>query len=670
MRIARIAAIAAGTVALLLAAAIAYVMSIDFDRYRPLLAEEVKAATGRDLVIAGRLDLKLSLTPTLAVDNVRFANAPGGSRPDMATIARLEAQIALWPLLSGRVQIDRFVLSGADILLETDARGRGNWLFGPGDASPPATSAAARPLTLTVGALTVRDSQLTYRDGHSGTVRRLALKTASLRDAANDSGLEVALQGSVDDLPFSVSGRTGGFAALFGGTAPWPVSLRATVDKLAATVDGTIAQPRSGTGLSLDITAAADRLADLDRLAGAALTATGALKLGFHLADRDGGFVLDRVAAQLGASDLAGSLELRTGARPRLDAKLTAGRLNLADIVGPPTTTSARRNGERIFPPDALPFAALKSADATLVLTVRQLVAGAAILDDVAVDLSLENGLLQLRKIAAQFRGSPLTATTSIDARPVLPQVAFSGRLTKFDLGRFLKESAATDLLTGAVDLELDGRGAGASVRQIMAGLDGRLVMVMGKAKLATPLFDLIGADLVQSALPWAAHDRETEINCAVARFNARHGLATSEAMLLDTTKVTVQGAGTVDLAGERLALVLTPEPKERSLISLATPIDVGGSLAAPTVTPDRLALAKGAAGAVIGNVIVPFGFLVPLISGGTGDENPCVAALAQAKASPGAARPGAATQPRAGESGIGGALQGVGQGIRNLFGK
>jgi AsmA family protein len=246
--------------------------------------------------------------------------------------------------------------------------------------------------------------------------------------------------------------------------------------------------------------------------------------------------------------------------------------------------------------------------------------------------------------------------------------VTVTGRLEKFDLGGFLKAMAATDLLTGAVDLDLSGRGAGGSLRQIMAGLDGRLVAVMGKAELATPLFDLIGADLAQSVMPWAAQDRSTHINCAVVRFDARRGTATSDAMLLDTAKVTVQGTGTIDLGSERIALVLTPQPKERSLISLATPIDVGGTLAAPSLSPDRLALAKGAAGAVIGNVIIPFGFLVPLISGGTGDENPCLAALAQAKAN-GAARPGAAAQPRQGESGIGGALQGVGKGIRNLFG-
>lgn len=669
MRVARIVLIGVAAIALLAASAILYVATIDFDRYRPLLAEEVKAKTGRDLVIGGRLDLKLSLAPTLAVSDVRFANGPGGSRPDMATIARLEAQIALWPLLSGRLQIDRIVLTGASILLETDAQGRGNWLFGPTEAAAP-SAPSDRSLTLAIAAVTIRDSQLTYRDGRSGTVRRLALGSASLRGSPDDETLDIALDGSADDVPFTIAGKTGGLAALLGGSAPWPIALRATIDGASATLDGTIAQPRAGTGLALDMTLAADRLASLGPLAGMTLPAIGPLKLAGHLSDGGGRFVLDRLDAHLGSSDVKGRLELTTGARPRLDATLDAERVDLADITGPATARSPQSRGERVFPADQLPFAALKAFDFALQLTARQVIASAAALDDVVLDIALDNGLLQLRKVAARFRGSPLTASATVDARPAVPLVKVTGTLEKFDLGRFLKEMAVTDLLTGAVDLRLDGNGAGQSVRQIMAGLDGRLSIVMGKAELATPLFDMIGADLAQSVLPWAAQDRDTRINCAVARFDTKRGLATSDALLLDTAKVTVQGVGTIDLRSERIALVLKPEPKERSLISLATPIDVGGTLAAPTLTPDRMALAEGAAGAVIGNVVVPFGFLLPLISGGTGNENPCVAALAQAKAPSGAARPGAAAQPQAGQGGIGGALQGVGQGLRNLFGK
>jgi uncharacterized protein involved in outer membrane biogenesis len=669
MRLIRILLIGMATVTFLFAAAIIYLMSIDFDGYRPLLAAQVKAATGHDIAIGGHLDLKLSLTPTLAVSDVRVANPPGFSRPDMATIARLEAEISLLPLLSRWLQIDRFMLIGADIALETDAQGRGNWRLVASETAAP-SAAPGRSLTLAVGAVTIRESRLTYRDGSGGAPQQLALDSVVLREIPDRRQLDIAIKGAVDAVPITIAGTTGGSAALLADAGPWPISLRATIDKLSATLDGTIAQPRSGKGLALDVTLAVDKFADLGRLVGTELRAGSALKLSGHVSDAAGSFVVERLAAQLGTSDLGGRLELTAGTRPRLSATLDAAHLDLADVTGPPTPASSppRQRGDRVFSAEPLPFAALKSADIALSLTARQLAIGGAMLDDVAVDLALQNGLLHASKVAGKFRGGPFTTAATIDARPATPLVTLTGRLEKFDLGRFLKEMAVTDLLTGAVDLELDGHSAGGSLRQIMAGLDGKVGMVMGKAELATPLFDLIGADLVQSALPWAAHDRDTHINCAVISFAAVRGLATSETLLLDTAKVTVQGAGTVDLGSERLALVLTPRPKEHSLISLATPIDVGGTFAAPTIAPNQVALAKDAAGAVIGSVIMPFGILVPLLSTGTGNENPCLTALATAKA-PSTTRPGAASQPRTGEGGIGGALHGIGEGIRNLFG-
>src|SRR3981189_686276 len=122
--------------------------------------------------------------------------------------------------------------------------------------------------------------------------------------------LDIAMEGAVDGVPLSIAGTTGGSGALLADTGPWPISLRATLDKLPATVDGTIAQPRSGKGLGLDITLAADRFADLGRLVGTELRADGAFKLSGHLSDADGSFVLERLAAQLGTSDLAGRLEM------------------------------------------------------------------------------------------------------------------------------------------------------------------------------------------------------------------------------------------------------------------------------------------------------------------------------------------------------------------------
>ena len=74
----------AGFAALCAVAAIALVVvvqTIDVDRYARLAITEVKTATGRELVIRGKLDV--SLFPRLAVraEDVSFANATWGSRP-------------------------------------------------------------------------------------------------------------------------------------------------------------------------------------------------------------------------------------------------------------------------------------------------------------------------------------------------------------------------------------------------------------------------------------------------------------------------------------------------------------------------------------------------------------------------------------------------------------
>ena len=112
-------------------------LSFDPDSLKPRIIAAVKQATGRDLTLQGRIRLGLSLQPTLTVQGVAFANPPGFSRPQMATLEQLDLKLALIPLLSHRVEIDRLVLVKPDIILETDAQGRPNWQFTPA-SSPPA----------------------------------------------------------------------------------------------------------------------------------------------------------------------------------------------------------------------------------------------------------------------------------------------------------------------------------------------------------------------------------------------------------------------------------------------------------------------------------------------------------------------------------------------------
>lgn len=173
MRIGKIVIVVVIAVLVLVVGAAVVLMSMDFDQYKPQIAAEVKKATGRDLAIEGKLRLNLlTLNPGLAVDGVRFANATWGSRPDMAQIKRFEVKVSIMPLLSGTLDVDRVVIEGADILIERDANGRGNYEFmtetkpaaAPAPTKPEETAKGGGMPALAVREITIKDSRLTYKD--------------------------------------------------------------------------------------------------------------------------------------------------------------------------------------------------------------------------------------------------------------------------------------------------------------------------------------------------------------------------------------------------------------------------------------------------------------------------------------------------------------------------
>ncbi len=105
--------------------------SIDLTEYRKEIAAEVEAMTGRKLVIRGKIEKHiLTLTPAIVLYDVSFANAKWSRRPQMIKAKKIRLVVRLIPLLTGNIDIKRFDLVGAHIVLETN-RGGGRQL-GPG----------------------------------------------------------------------------------------------------------------------------------------------------------------------------------------------------------------------------------------------------------------------------------------------------------------------------------------------------------------------------------------------------------------------------------------------------------------------------------------------------------------------------------------------------------
>ena len=133
------------------------------DDYKPQIIAAVQTATGRTLTLDGPLRISKSLWPTVEVSNVKLANLPGGTRPDMARAERIEAQLSLPALLWMRLEIIKLTLIGPNILFEEVAQ-KPNWEFTAEDdkTGAPATQAAGG-FTLRFRNVYVKNGMVTFR---------------------------------------------------------------------------------------------------------------------------------------------------------------------------------------------------------------------------------------------------------------------------------------------------------------------------------------------------------------------------------------------------------------------------------------------------------------------------------------------------------------------------
>ena len=180
-------------IVLLLAGALYALTFVDLGRFAPQIETAAKEATGRTLKIEGPLHIGFSLVPTVVAEQVSFSNADWGTKPQMLTAEKLALQVALLPLLSSQVDVRSVTIEGADIFLETDRKGRGNWEFGDAaPASQPESEGAGMSLA-NVPEVNISNFHLAYRDGETGQVSEASFKEVTL--AAIGSGFHAVVEG-------------------------------------------------------------------------------------------------------------------------------------------------------------------------------------------------------------------------------------------------------------------------------------------------------------------------------------------------------------------------------------------------------------------------------------------------------------------------------------------
>jgi AsmA protein len=293
-----------------------FLVTFNPNAYAPEIITAVEQATGRTLTLGGPIQIALSLTPTIEAGDVSLANPPDFADPNFLTFQRVEARIALLPLLSHKLDIQRLVLVDPVVTLEQNFAGQADWNFDttpqsvqPNSAAPPATAKPHRGYQTTLEAVELQNGRLLLKDAKGNQTGALAITDLTGTADSPSAPLKLDAQAAFNGVPFTLNGQVGAIERFSGiGHGLWPVDISLAAAGATATVNGTFAHPRLGKGYDLAITAAIPALDSFQPLAGSAfaLPPIHNLTAAAHIADQNA--LLPAISAlfiKAGASDLS-----------------------------------------------------------------------------------------------------------------------------------------------------------------------------------------------------------------------------------------------------------------------------------------------------------------------------------------------------------------------------
>ena len=183
MKLVKILLVVAGALVVIVVAGIAIVMAtFDPARYKPELVALVKEKTGRTLSIDGPIGL--TFFPKLGVSIGKTQLSEAGSDKMFARLGEARVSLALMPLLSGQVVVDRVVLSGlaAEIVKHKDGRTNIEDLTGAkaekdkpvAKATAAAPAASTPPVKLDIAGVEINADNLIWRDEREGKQTKIS----------------------------------------------------------------------------------------------------------------------------------------------------------------------------------------------------------------------------------------------------------------------------------------------------------------------------------------------------------------------------------------------------------------------------------------------------------------------------------------------------------------
>jgi AsmA family protein len=654
----KIAGITLASIIALLALLLAIASALDWNRFKPWINDKVSEATGRAFAVNGDLSFSWERPPEQQVGWRRFVPWPhlraqditlgnpdwARTGPLMARVKQLDTTVNPLALFTKTISIRTLVVDGGTVTLEKSKDDKNNWTFKKKEEDQPSA------WTFALHSLAIKNGNLRYVDP-----AKKADATAQI-DTSDDGTVNFKLGGMFNDERVGGGGKAGGLLTLMEKNVQYPVEATLKVGDTTITADGRLTDPAHPSALDLKLKILGASMADLFPISGLVLPETpkfsteGRVVASFKPDDIRVRY--EKFQGKVGDSDIAGTLEyLQRKPRPMLSGEVVSNQLRLTDLralVG--TDEEANKDDEKakIPPGKVLPVSPFKTdrwgkMDVKVKFSGKKIIRDAALpIDNLQTNVTMENGLLSLAPLNFGIAGGRLTTELNINGRdnPAKARMKMSARGLR--LKELFPKAESMQASIGEVNGDAELSAAGNSFAALLGSANGEVKSLISQGSISKFILEAAGLNIASALAAKLFGDRQVQLNCMAADFGVKNGVMQTRMFVIDTNDATITADGNINFAEEKLNLTIHPESKGVRIISLRSPLYVGGTFKEPDFGVDKgVVAAKAAAATVLGVAAAPAAALLALINPGPAEDSPCVPLLKEAGKKPQAPPPG-----------------------------
>ena len=562
---------------------------IDPNQYRNEITQLVYDQSGLKVSINGPIGWSIFPWVGLSLEDV---SVEGANSSQLAQLGSAGVSVKLIPLLSKRIEMQTLELTGLELTLVKNAKGKGNWQVSapkpseqqaprgqePSSTPTPEPETATSPLKLDIASVNVSGLLISYDDQASKQkyiIDQASLTTGAIRNQ-QPFDFELKAHITIPDLVVNslISGEmTFNLEAGRYDIQNLKVSATPDVDKgESLSIVGNVQYQQTPMLVKGNLGVAEFNLANLLNQIKIQLPpmadpkALNKLSFDSHFSTDGESLTADKLQLQLDSFTLDGNFRMSSIDRGDMQFSFTGNDLNLDNYL-PPATEDAEASDEE-QPSDSeqpqsgkehplIPEEMLRGLDLDGSMKLASLTVAKFIFEQPSLDIKAAHGKQEVN-IGSRFYQGTIDMTSNLDVRQSgNPKMAASAELKNISLEALSKPIPDLASLQGDVNAGMKVHTQGQYASVLTKNLNGNIEFKIDKGVFTDANFDKMVCEGVAKirkkelrATDWGSSTEFTDLS---GTFVIKNGIASNDNLIAALAYMNLKGDGYVNLVDRQL---------------------------------------------------------------------------------------------------------------------